>query len=305
LKEYTFIVNPEAGRGHARSLLDPLRTELDARGVDHEILVTTRQGQARDFARNGAGPVVVAVGGDGTLNEVANGVTERQRALGIIPAGSGNDFIKTLKYPRRLSSALDIILAGKIRKVDAGVITCKALKPGSGTVETLNRVFVNGVGVGFDAAVAARMRTIRYLSGTAVYVLAVLKTLGKYKAPDFRIVVDGTEIRSRNLLIAVGNGRCAGGSFYLTPDAEVDDGCLDLCLIKEVSIPKILRLMPLVMVGKHKGIKEVSFSRSREQILIDSDSTFHVHADGELVGEQVNHVEITTRPEFLSILVGA
>jgi diacylglycerol kinase (ATP) len=303
LKEYTFIVNPEAGRGHGRKLVEPLQNELNARGIDYELLLTTRGGQAMEFARNGSGPVVVAVGGDGTLNEVVNGLNDRHRAIGIIPAGSGNDFIKSLRYPRALSSALDIILSGKVRKVDAGVITCTSTSRATGTVETHDRVFINGVGVGFDAAVAARMRTIKHLSGTAVYVMAVLQTLGKFKAPTFRMAVDGVERVSTNLLIAIGNGRCAGGSFYLTPEAVIDDGALDICVIKDVSVTKILRVMPFVMVGRHGKIKEVSFLKARDEILIDSNDPYFVHADGEVVGQGVNHVRIAIRPQHLPILV--
>ena len=304
MKQYTFIVNPEAGRGHGRKLLEPLENELKARNVDFEILVTTRAGEAIDFARNGAGPNVVSVGGDGTLNEVANGVAGRNRTIGIIPAGSGNDFIKSLNVPRRLSDALNLILSGRIRKVDAGVITCTARSQSSRTVECRERFFVNGVGVGFDAAVAGRMRNIKFLSGTPVYVLAVLQTLGKYKAPRFRITVDGVEQSSHNLLIAIGNGRCAGGSFYLTPEAVVDDGHLDICFIEDVSVLKILRLMPFVMVGRHGRLPEVSFGRSRETISIEADDSFSVHADGEVVGQEVNTVQIRVLPKSLQILAG-
>jgi diacylglycerol kinase (ATP) len=304
VKEYTFILNPEAGKGHARKLLEPLRNELEARKVDYELLVTKRVGEALDFTRNGSGPVVVAVGGDGTLNEVVNGITVKHRAIGIVPAGSGNDFIKSMGHPRRLSPALDLIFTGKVRRVDAGVITCTSKVHDADTHETHERVFINGVGVGFDAAVAAKMRTIKYLNGTPVYVLAVLQTLGKFKAPVFRIITDGVERTSRNLLIAIGNGRCAGGAFYLTPDAIVDDGLLDLCVIQEISVPRILRLMPLVMLGRHRNVREVSFLRARDQIQIDSDQRFYVHADGEVVGQGVTDVEIRIRPQHLPILAG-
>ncbi len=304
MSQYTFIVNPEAGRGHGRKLLEPLQNELKARNVDFDLLVTARAGQALEFARNGSGAVVVAVGGDGTLNEVANGLSGRHRAIGIIPAGSGNDFIKSFSYPRRLADILDLIFAGKVRKVDVGMITCVSSAHDGRAVETRERVFVNGVGVGFDAAVAAKMRTIRHLSGAAVYLLAVLQTLGKYSAPKFRITSDGIERSTHNLLIAIGNGRCAGGSFYLTPDAVIDDGMLDVCVIEDASVPRILFLMPLVMMGRHRNVKEVSFLHARDQILIESEDTFFVHADGEVVGEGVDHVHITIRPQHLPILTG-
>jgi diacylglycerol kinase (ATP) len=302
MKEYTFIVNPEAGRGHGRKLLEPLGNELRSRGVDHEILVTTRPGEALSFARNGSGPVVVSVGGDGTLNEVVNGLGLKHRAVGVVPAGSGNDFVKSLNHPKRLSDALDVIFSGHVRMVDAGVVSCISADTDIRSVETRERTFVNGVGVGFDAAVAARMRTIKHLSGTAVYVAAVLQTLGKYKAPVFQMCVDGVERSAANLLIAIGNGPCAGGGFYLTPDAIVDDGHLDLCVVEDVSIPKILRLMPLVMLGRHRNRKEVTFLQAEREIQISADQKFFVHADGELVGQWVNQVKIGVHPKRLPIL---
>ena len=302
MKRYTFIVNPEAGRGHGRKLLEPLRRELQARKVEHQILVTRRSGEAVELARNCFGATVVSVGGDGTLNEIVNGFREDGEALGIIPAGSGNDFIKAVNNPKRLNDALDVVLAGRIRRVDVGVISCSAANPGPGTVETSDRSFLNGVGVGFDGAVAARMRTIKHLGGTAVYVVAVLQTLGRFKSPWFRTTIDGVEANSRNLLIAIGNGCCAAGSFYLTPEAVVDDGLLDLCLIQDVSVGKILRLMPFVMLGRHGWIREVSFQKSREKILIESNESFAVHADGEVVGQGVNGVSITLRPRSLPLL---
>jgi diacylglycerol kinase (ATP) len=302
VKEYTFIVNPEAGRGHGRKLLEPLRNELNSRRVDHEILVTTRAGEALNFARNGSGPVVVAVGGDGTLNEVINGLSAKHRAIGIVPAGSGNDFVKSLKHPGGLSDALDVIFSGKVRMVDAGIVTCTSADPDDRTVETRQRTFINGVGVGFDAAVAAKMQTLKHLSGTIVYVAAVFQTLGKYKAPVFQTTVDGLERSGPNLLIAIGNGRCAGGGFYLTPDAIIDDGQLDLCIVADVSVPKILRLMPLVMLGRHRHVKEVTFLRAEREISISAEQKFYVHADGEVVGQGVNQVEIGIRPKSLPVL---
>lgn len=305
MNQYTFIANPEAGRGHARKLLQPLLDELQARRVDFEMHQTSCPGQALDLARACTSPVVVSVGGDGTLNEIINGLSGKQRAIGIIPAGSGNDFIKSLGIPKGLGEALDVVLGSSIRSVDAGVITCTSSAPEGRTVEARERMFINGVGVGFDAAVAAKMRTIKYLGGTAVYVMAVLQTLGKFEAPRFQITIDRVERSSCNLLIAIGNGRCAGGGFYLTPEARVDDGQLDLCIIDDVSVPTILRLMPLVMIARHTHRKEVLMARARERIEIRGDRRFFVHADGEVIGEWVDRVSVTIRPRYLPILAPA
>jgi diacylglycerol kinase family enzyme len=130
----------------------------------------------------------------------------------------------------------------------------------------------------------------------------VFQTLGRYTSPAFDVVIDGVRRSSRNLLIAVGNGRSAGGGFFLTPDASVDDGLLDVCVIEKVSVPQILRLMPRVLRGRHQGVSQVSFHRGRT-ISITSPEPFFVHADGEIVGRGVNNVSLGLARHRLPIIV--
>ena len=247
---------------------------------------------------------MVAVGGDGTVNEIVNGLVGTDRSLGIIPAGSGNDLSKSINLPTKLHEAIEVLLIGKVRPIDVGKVSCygnTGLPLSAGNHH--ERYFVNGVGVGFDAAVAERTQTIKYLSGTVLYAMAVFQTIGRYKAPKFEISIDGKSRSSKYLLIAIGNGKCAGGGFYLTPEAKVDDGVLDLCLIDEMSVPRILNLMPRVMRGKHRGFGGVAFSRGR-MIGIRSEDSFFVHGDGEMVGRHVNRVEIGLMDKVLNVIVG-
>lgn len=302
MKQYTFIVNPNAGRGTGAKTFNSLRGELTRKGIDYDLIETKGPGDAITAARLAQTPNVIAVGGDGTVNEVANGLAGTQKALGIIPAGSGNDFIKSVGISRRPLQALETALCGIPRAVDLGRVSC------SGRVDEPNearaRYFVNGVGVGFDAAVAARTRQIHFLGGTAVYVLAVLQTLGRYTPPNFTLALSGSTFKFRGLLIAIGNGVCAGGGFYLTPDAIVDDGVLDICTVQEKSILQILRLMPRVMKGKHHNVHGVKFYRDKK-FTISADEAFYVHADGEIVGEDVRRVSIDLLPGHLSVIVNA
>jgi diacylglycerol kinase family enzyme len=151
--------------------------------------------------------------------------------------------------------------------------------------------------------VAARTREIPVLSGTALYIAAVLQTLGRYSPPDFTIRTDGTTTHAKSLLIAVGNGRCAGGGFYLTPDAQVDDGLLDVCQVDEKTIFQILLLMPRVMKGKHHHVRGVKMFKTR-QLHLSAETPFHVHADGEIVGENVNSVDVGLRQGELTVIAG-
>jgi len=299
MNHFTFIVNPSAGKGAGMKVFHSIQGELDARSIPYDFTETTGPGHATEAARRSGSPTVVSVGGDGTINEIANGLAGSEKCLGIIPAGSGNDFIKSVNVPRKPLSALQTLLEGGRRSVDIGTVRCSYSKAGGGNFE--GRLFVNGVGAGFDAAVAARTREIRYLSGTALYVLAVLQTLGKYATPSFTIQSDSFTREAKGLLIAIGNGRCAGGGFYLTPDASVDDGLLDVCTVDDKNIFQILRLMPLVMRGRHHNVQGVKFFREK-RLTIFADEQFYVHADGEIVGASVRRVEIGLHSSQITVI---
>ena len=299
MSQFLFIVNPSAGKGTARKLFEAVENEIRARGIAYDLLETTGPGHATEAAREAGAPTVVSVGGDGTLNEIANGIAGTGKTLGIIPAGSGNDFIKSVGIPRKPLGALRTLVAGKTRPVDIGRVLCTDSKEGGGNFEP--RLFVNGVGVGFDAAVAARTREIGHLSGTALYLLAVLQTLGKYVPPEFSIDSEAYSRKARGLLIAIGNGTCAGGGFYLTPDATVDDGLLDICSVDEKNILQILSLMPRVMLGKHHHVHGVKFFKEKK-LTISADQKFYVHADGEIVGANVRRVEIGLHSSRLNVI---
>jgi diacylglycerol kinase (ATP) len=301
MSEFTCILNPYAGRGAAGKLFAPLQRLLREHKVAHELVVTSRPGEAVDIARQAPGPFVVAVGGDGTVNEVANGLIGSDKSLGVIPAGSGNDFVKMTGVTTRLHQALEKLLSRKTKRFDAGTVECSATGA-MGDATASKRFFVNGVGIGFDAAVAARTREMKHLRGTLLYIVAVLQMLGKYKSPNYTIKTDAGETTSRNLLIAIGNGTCAGGGFYLTPSAKIDDGVLDFCSIEEIGIWRILQLMPLAMRGKHLAAKEVIYLKSKE-IAVHADSGFFAHADGEIIGRNVRSVKVKILESALSVIV--
>jgi YegS/Rv2252/BmrU family lipid kinase len=263
------------------------------------VALTEGAGHATALAREATGNVVVAVGGDGTVNETANGILGSGKTLGVIPAGSGNDFIKAVRIPGRLGRAFECLLTGKTVEIDVPSVRCSRSDGGNSTY----RHFVNGVGIGFDAAVAVRVGEIRFLRGTALYMLAVFQTLGRYRAPHFSVDVDDRRRSSHLMLIAIGNGPCAGGGFYLTPEASTTDGVLDVCMIEEIGLGKLLRVMPKVLRGRHRGDPAVSFEHGRE-ITVSAPEAFFVHADGEIVGRDVNNVTVSLQAGRLPVIVG-
>lgn len=298
MSHYSIIVNPVAGKGESLKILPRVEDAFRSRALSYDIHQTSAPGEATWLAREASGDIIVALGGDGTVNETANGVVGSGKILGVIPAGSGNDFIKAAKIPRKVNAALEVLFGARTSALDVGYVETSDGK-GGGTA----RYFFNGVGVGFDAAVAARTAELRFLTGVPLYLAAVFKTLGKFTPPHFRMEFDGRKRESKNLLIAIGNGPCAGGGFFLTPDALPDDGWFDVCIVEAVSIPTILRLMPRVMRGKHQNADEVMFLRAK-RISLNSETQFYVHADGEIVGREVNSVIVSMREKAIRVIGG-
>lgn len=300
---YCFIINPVAGKGKGRKAAEFLKNEIVARSLDAEIYFTNKRDDARVLAAQARAGVIVAVGGDGTVNEVVNGIVGTDKALAVVPSGSGNDLVKSIGVPADMSRALEVLREGRRAFIDVAVVRCSSSDHSGISGNLDERYFVNGVGIGFDAAVAERTTSIKYLGGFALYLMAVLQTLGRYSAPTFRIRLDAESIERKQLLIAIGNGRCAGGGFYLTPRAEIDDGALDVCLIDDMSVASILKLMPKVMKGKHDGFAGVRLTRT-ERISVEASEGFYVHADGEIVGRGVHNVDVEIRKRLLPVIVG-
>jgi diacylglycerol kinase (ATP) len=296
---YTIVANPAAGKGLAAKAIPQVREAFDRLGMSYEVIETARAGDASKIARSSDREVVVALGGDGTINEVANGIAGSAKKLGIIPAGSGNDFIKSAGIPHSIKASCELLAQAMIRRVDSGTVTVSRSSDGY----TSTRIFLNGVGIGFDAAVAKKTTEIHYLAGFSLYLMAVFQTLGSYRAPEFTLNLDHATFLGKNLLIAIGNGRSAGGGFFLTPDAKIDDGLLDACVVQEKNLAQILMLMPLVMRGNHGKVRGVKFLREKK-FEISASAPFYVHADGEVVGDGVDRVMVSTNPGAIELMVG-
>ena len=271
------ILNPVAGGGRAGRMQTAIARELAVRGLDAEVLVTRARGHAVELAAEAATDhgLVVAAGGDGTVHEVANGLlavpTEaRSAGLAVLPIGTGNDFVKLLGGTR-LAHAFDCILAGATHTVDAGRVTW------DGGMEH----FINGMGTGIDVEVVRQIARLPRLRGVAGYLIGVLRALRVFDPIQAHLVVDGRRIERRVMIVAVGNGVSQGGGFYITPDARADDGRLDLCIIAEMPMTRVLRTLPRLLRGRHVGDADVAmmlFSR----LEVETDAPLFFQLDGEL-----------------------
>lgn len=298
---YHLILNPRAGSGRAIRTRAALEAVLRDAGVAYRLHETARPGHATEVARTVAdeATAVVAVGGDGTVHEVVRGLleTETPAPLGVVPVGSGNDLAKALGLPRRPAEALGVALAGRASAVDIGWLTTDP--PGAAVPEP----FINAVGIGFDAQVAADVQARRWLPGLAGYVVAVLRALARWSSPPVRVWADDQLLYEGPLLFAtIGNGVASGGTFYLTPDADLTDGWLDLCVVKDAPLLRILTVLPRAMRPASWTAPEVVRARGTA-IRIEVGAPLPVHADGEVVANAARSVSIRVEAAALSVLM--
>ncbi|MGE5573163.1 MAG: diacylglycerol/lipid kinase family protein [Bacillota bacterium] len=267
------IVNPMAGRGRAARAIPVICRTLEKGKVDFDIYITKGPGDATGAAGRALDEgydVIAAAGGDGTTNEVANGIAGREAILAVIPCGSGNDMAISLGLPRDVERACRVILEGRPRTRDLGRV--------------IDRFFVNAVGVGFDATVArTASNDLRRLPvrGAALYVIAVLKTLAEYSACEMRLAVDEKVMTVRPLLVAVGIGKTYAGGMRIVPDAEPDDGLYDVCVIESMGSLETLYNLPKVFTGSHTKVEKATMLRGR-YVSIRSSNPVPLHMDGEV-----------------------
>ena len=288
------ILNPTSGGGRAGGLASEITRELQARSVGATLMATERPGHARELAKSAAQAgayMVVAAGGDGTIHDVANGLLESEAdvPMAVIPAGTGNDFAKLIPGAQSRSSAYDTIAQPAFRHYDVG----RAEWPGQ------SEFFVNGMGTGIDVEVVRQILRLPALPGPLKYLAGLLRALAVYHPVTLRAVFDTETIESSIMMLAIGNGICQGGGFYLTPDAAPADGLLDLCVVRELPLWRVPLFLPLVLRGTHTRHAAVSMRRFR-QVRFESTGgrDLFFQLDGELrepVGASWIQVDVHTR----------
>lgn len=272
MKELLFIVNPTAGNGAALAAIPLIEQYCRQCHFKYEITKTQYKGHATALAKNAISSsydAVVAVGGDGTVMEVANGLVGSLTPLGILPMGTGNDLSKSLNIPSKIDKALSIIARGKPKYMDA-------VSYGGG-------YFLNVASVGFDAEIARDIQKFkRWIPGKAAYYLAALLKFITYKHKDVILEIDDTTISAKILLFAVANGTHYGGGMKVNPNGFIDDGYIDAILISPVPRFKFPFLFWKFVSGQHLDLPYVKAYRCKK-VKIHSNENLPVNGDGDII----------------------
>lgn len=301
---YKFIVNPVSGRGAGQKAIPLLEQSLHAQSFDYDLVVTQRPWHACELALKAAeagSDAVIAVGGDGTANEVLNGLMQarlkgiKTPALGVVCVGRGNDFAYGMEIPPTVEEGIQVLKEDFRKTIDVGYV--------EGGLYPQGRYFGNGVGIGFDAVVGFEALKLAPLSGFLSYIVAALKTIFLYfNAPLVKIQLDNETLEQPALMVSVMNGRRMGGGFMMAPESQTGDGKLDVCIAGQVSRTGILSLIPRFMQGTQQGHPAIRFARIETISVSAIEGKLPAHSDGETLCTDGEYLSMKIIPQALDII---
>lgn len=304
---FVYVCNPAAGRGRTLRRMGVLAQQAAHLGLEGEVWTTEGPGHATTLARRAAAAgaaAVIAVGGDGTAHEVANGLLScghlndpnTRPALGVVPLGSGDDLARAIGVPRRWPESLEALHRAVARTIDVG----RAAPTGREA-----RYFVESAGTGFDAYVGSLMARERLFRGPLRYAKGVITGLWSFENTPVRLALDGVTEEVTALVVTVTNGEYYGGGMKITPGAVQDDGLLDVAVIGDIGKLDTLLTFPKIYTGRHVSHPKVSIRRARQVEVVPlvprEDQPLLVHADGELIGRAPVRFHVV--PAALRVLV--
>jgi len=285
-------------------MIPHIQKRLHDHGLEHELTQTERPWHAVDLAARAAQDgfdVVAAAGGDGTSNEVLNGLIQARSqggnrpAMAVLPIGRGNDFAFSMGAPVDLEASIQALAARRTRTIDVGFVTGGDFPRG--------RYFGNGVGIGFDAVTGFEALKVPLITGFASYLLAAIRTVFIMKAPQVEIELDDEMLEQATLLVSVMNGRRLGGGFWSAPQGIPDDGLFDLCIGREISKLQTFLLIPSFLNGTQAGHPAIHITRSRHVRVKARRGTLAAHADGETLCFACQELTMEIFPRLIDLVV--
>lgn len=281
-RKFLVIVNPIAGNGKHLDRLEQLKSEFIQRSISYDLYFTTENRKAdllaNSILKDKEYTDLMIVGGDGTINEVINGIRDKQLILSVISFGTGNDTIKHIQSRFDFNSQIETAFSGKINKIDAG--KCN------------DRLFLNGVGIGFDGKVVESMAAKgKKFQGYFSYLAEVLRILLTYREREISASFNDRNILEQVLLMTIAKGTTFGGGFKINPFAVNDDGFLDICFVGKVPNWTRINYVLKMKEGGHRKLKAVSFYKSKE-VTIEENPSLVAHMDGEGIGSPPFNISI-------------
>ena len=290
--KFFLVINLIAGQGRCKELYPKVKLELDRRKVDYDLHFTNEPLEAIDVAKMGieAGfSHIVAMGGDGTVNEVVNGLLGSDAVLGVLPAGTGNDFIRMLGIPGNPLQAVHTLLEDTTTTIDLGCVGD-------------DRCFLNGLGIGIDAQVARAVLKMERLRGAPAYISAAVREVFRFEAFPVTVSTPAEELELSCLSLGIANGIYAGGGFKLAPRADLHDGLIDLSAVGDYPTMERLVRLPRVRAGKHANWRRVTY-RQVPEATISSSAKLVAHVDGEPYRLPGESFVVRALPNALRVLV--
>ncbi len=289
VKKILFIVNPISGSGKNNPLEKYIKERFGNPDFSYKIVQTERPGHASDLSKTAVAEgtdIIVAVGGDGTVNETARAIIGTECALGIIPTGSGNGLARHLKLPFNVTKALDSIGAGKFIKIDTATLD--------------DKVFLSMAGVGYDAHVAKKFANAG-TRGFLTYFKIVSSDYKGYKPRKYKLILDGKTIKRTAFMVSFANSNQFGNNTSIDPNAKIDDGYIDVCIVRKVPMIRLPFILPLLFMGKFDKSLYIEIIRAKT-ITIKRKKGKAIHLDGDPY-DSGKQFEIKIHPLSLKIIV--
>ncbi len=298
------VYNPVAGHGKAEKYFPSIKELLDKNQFEYDLIMTERPGHAFDIAKNETElgrSFIIAAGGDGTMNEVINGIMRAELSangrpiMGVLPVGRGNDFAFGIDISDDIEKVIQAIITQNTRTIDIGLVTGGDYPDG--------RYFGNGVGLGFDTVVGFEAEKIKWARGAGSYLIGLVKTIFLYHtAPTYEIILDNETVTQPSLMVSIMNGRRMGGAFLMTPSSDPGDGLLNLCLANQVPQIKILGVAAKFINGTHESHPAIRMVQSKKVTVKAITGNIPAHADGETICYAGSEIMIELVPGALEVI---
>jgi diacylglycerol kinase (ATP) len=293
------ILNPYANRWRAKGQSADILAACRQAGLEADLALIPAAGQGARQAMLASADgydAVIAAGGDGTVNEVVNGLIADAgdgptKPLGLMPVGTGNDFNDMAGLPRNLVSAAQIIADGQTRQVDAGRVT----------TDGVVHYFDNNCALAMEPVVTIENVRMTKLSGNIRYVAAVIKSLAKLNAWHMRVTWDDGHYEGPILLLSICNSPRTGGLFRMAPQAKMDDGLFDFVFAPDLALPKVIALLPRLLRGTHVRHPQITYGRT-SRLAVESEPGSPIHADGEVLSESAQRFTYEILPGKITLL---